>query len=186
MKSSSSQKRAAVFLDRDDTINIDYGYVFEKEKLVFMPGAVEAIKKLNDAGFLIFVVTNQSAVARGYCSEQEVVAFHEHMEKQLQTTGASVDAYYFCPHHPDFGDEKYRRYCKCRKPENGMFDMAVNDFEFDVERSWMVGDKIRDIQFGIKSGLRTILIGNEHHENLISDFFQPSLLKAAEVILRNS
>jgi D-glycero-D-manno-heptose 1,7-bisphosphate phosphatase len=139
-------KKRAVFVDRDGTINLEKEYLHRSEEFEFVVGAPEAIKTLKDAGFMVVVVTNQSGVARGYIDEL------------LATKGTSVDAYYFCPHHPEHGDDAYRVECDCRKPLPGMLMKAATDLGIDLSASWMIGDKLADIEAGIAAGCRTALV----------------------------
>jgi D-glycero-D-manno-heptose 1,7-bisphosphate phosphatase len=115
-----SAKRRAVFLDRDGTINEEKDYLHRVEDFEFIPGTAEAIRRLKEAGFLVIVVTNQSGVARGYYTLDDVAFLHDHMQRELETFGASVDGIYVCPHHPVEGVGEYRRECDCRKGRPGM------------------------------------------------------------------
>jgi D-glycero-D-manno-heptose 1,7-bisphosphate phosphatase len=152
--------RPAVFLDRDGTINVDSGYVWRARDLELCPGAAEGIARLNDAGHLVIVVTNQSGVARGYFSEDDVTAFHRVLSDTLNAHGAHVDAFYYAPFHPSEGKGRYRCESRLRKPDIGMFELAMHDFAIDVERSWMVGDHLHDMEFARRAGLRAILVGS--------------------------
>ena len=147
-----------MFLDRDGTINLDSGFVHRQEDLVLLPGALQALAELKRAGFLLIVVTNQSAVARGYCSEADVVRFHAHMNTVLAAEGAAIDAFYYCPHLPDADVVAYRRDSALRKPDIGMFHAACSDFPIDVAASFMIGDRLSDVQFAARAGLRAILV----------------------------
>lgn len=153
--------RPAVFLDRDGTINVDTGYVFRPEDFEFLPGAVEAIKRLNDAGYLVLVVSNQSSVARGFSTEADVENLHRYVAEELSKHGARIDRFYYCPHHPEGEVAAYRKNCDCRKPGIGMFRQACRDFEIDVVNSWMIGDKGSDEEFGQRAGLITICVGEK-------------------------
>lgn len=149
--------KQAVFLDRDGTINIEKEYLYRPEEFEFIPGAVEAIKCLNRAGFLVVVVTNQSGVARGYYTEQDVRHLHRHIEQLLYRADARIDAWYHCPHHPA-GLPPYNLDCDCRKPRIGMLEQAADDLGIDLSRSWMVGDKQVDVDAGIAAGCRPVLV----------------------------
>ena len=155
--------RPAVFLDRDGTINVDHGYVHTPEAFEFLDGAPEAITELNRAGYLVLLVTNQSGVARGLYTEADVQRVHDHMMQQLTQRGARLDAIYYCPDHPQ-GIGEYRRPSRCRKPDIGMFEAASRDFRLATSQSWMVGDKLSDIHFGLNAGLRPILVLSGQHE----------------------
>ena len=154
----SERGRAAVFLDRDGTINVEKEYLHRPEEFEFVPGAPEAIRLLNDAGFLVIVVTNQSGVARGYYDEAAVHRLHRFVDNELATSGASVDAYYLCPHHPRHGIGPYRTDCACRKPLPGMLIAAAEDLDIDLARSWIIGDKGSDVEAGRAAGCRPILV----------------------------
>lgn len=144
----------AVFLDRDGTINVDKGYVYKIDDFEFISGTIEAIKKLNDNGYLVIVVTNQSGVARGYYTEEDIHKLHVYINRELQKYGAHIDKYYYCPHHPDYGNELYKKQCDCRKPKTGMIDQAIKDFNIDRKKSFMIGNKISDIQAGLSAKLK--------------------------------
>jgi D-glycero-D-manno-heptose 1,7-bisphosphate phosphatase len=148
----------AVFLDRDGTINVEREYLHRPEEFSFIPGAPRAIRLLKDAGFYVIVVTNQSGVARGLFDEAAVRGLHRHMDAELAHHGAGVDAYYFCPHHPEHGGEDYRKLCACRKPLAGMLFQAATDFSLDLESSFMIGDKLADVEAGLKAGCRPLLV----------------------------
>lgn len=150
--------RLAVFLDRDGTINVDHGYVFRAGQFEFIPGAPEAIGRLKDAGYLVIVVTNQAGIARGLYGEAEVHELHRHLNRELERYGGVIDAYYYCPHHPEKGIEPYRRECACRKPSPGMLLQAAADFSLDVGGSFLVGDKLSDIEAGLAAGCVSILV----------------------------
>jgi len=150
--------RRAVFLDRDGTINIDRGYVYRAEEFELIPGATEAIRRLRDAGFLVIVVTNQAGIARGLYGEADVHALHRHLDDLLKRAGTTVDAYFYCPHHPEKGAEPYRRECACRKPLPGMLHQAAVDFNIDLGRSYLVGDKLSDVLAGLAAGSLPILV----------------------------
>lgn len=149
--------RRAVFLDRDGTINVEKDYLYQAKDFEFIPGAPEAIRLLNQAGILVIIVTNQSGVARGYYSEDDVENLHRHIASELEQYGAHVDAWFFCPHHPS-GRGSYALQCNCRKPLPGMLEEAAKLYEINLEDSTMIGDKMTDITAGQNAGCRTILV----------------------------
>lgn len=149
--------RRAVFLDRDGTINEEKEYLYRIEDFMFVPGAPEAIRLLNEAGFVVVVVTNQSGVARGYYTEEDVEALHRHIDRELARHGAHVDAWLYCPHHPS-GNGRYALACSCRKPLPGMLREAARGLGIDLGRSLMIGDKLIDIESGRAAGCRSILV----------------------------
>ena len=150
--------RAAVFLDRDGTINVEKEYLHRAEEFEFVPGAQEAIRFLKEAGFLVVVVTNQSGVARGYYDETAVHRLHRFVDNELAKAGAAIDAYYLCPHHPRHGIGPYRTECACRKPLPGMLLAAAEDLGIDLSRSWIVGDKAVDVEAGLAAGCLPLLV----------------------------
>jgi D-glycero-D-manno-heptose 1,7-bisphosphate phosphatase len=151
-------KRAAVFLDRDGTLNEEKAYLHRVEDFAFIPGAVEAVKALREAGFLVIVVTNQSGVARGYYSEGDVAALHRHIQGELARHATRIDAFYSCPHHPTQGKGRYRQVCDCRKGAPGMLLRAAVEHRIDLAQSYMVGDKVADMEAGERAGCTPILV----------------------------
>jgi D-glycero-D-manno-heptose 1,7-bisphosphate phosphatase len=155
MRSSSSRGQAAVFLDRDGTINVDTGYVHRIEDWEWLPGAVNAIRHLNKLGLPVIVITNQAGVARGHYDEAAISALHTHVDAALARRGARIDAYYYCPHHPEFGPE---RNCQCRKPRPGMLFRARDQHHLVLERSYMVGDKMSDVLAARAAGVHPLMV----------------------------
>ena len=149
---------AAVFLDRDGTMIEDVGYLDALSRVAFYPWTVDAIRALNRAGLPVVVVTNQSGIARGLFSEALVAETHRHLDARLAAGGARVEAYYYCPHHPDGRVTAYAQACGCRKPGRGMIDQAARDLGLDPARSFVVGDKWSDVQLGRAVGARAILV----------------------------
>jgi D-glycero-D-manno-heptose 1,7-bisphosphate phosphatase len=149
--------KRAVFIDRDGTINEEKEYLYRSDEFVFIPGVPQAIRMFNEAGFLVIVVTNQSGVARGYYTEEDVLQLHRHIASLLEHQGAHVDAWYFCPHHPS-GRGSYALPCRCRKPQPGMLMEAAVHFGIDLESSIMIGDKVIDLQAGDAAGCRSVLV----------------------------
>jgi D-glycero-D-manno-heptose 1,7-bisphosphate phosphatase len=145
----------AVFLDRDGTINVEKNYLYRIEDWEWIPGAIDAIKLINQMGFLAVVVTNQSGVARGYYSEDDIKALHSRVDKLLATHGAKIDAYYYCPHHPDYGG---RVNCICRKPSSGMLLQAQKDLDIDLQHAFLIGDRSSDIEAAIKVGVKPVIV----------------------------
>jgi D-glycero-D-manno-heptose 1,7-bisphosphate phosphatase len=148
--------RPAAFLDRDGVLNRDTGYVWRPEDFEWLPGAKAAIKLLNQAGYLVVVITNQSGVARGLYGEEDVQRLHRWMNQELGRTGAHIDAFYYCPHHPSEGRAPYRRRCDCRKPAPGMLRQAMREHPIDRDASFMVGDKDIDLEAAAAAGVRGI------------------------------
>jgi len=146
----------AVFLDRDGTINEESEYLYKVEECRFLPGVKDAVKLLNAAGYLVVVVTNQSGVARGYYSETDLEKLHQFMAKEFADSGARIDGWYYCPHHPGFPAESAP--CDCRKPLPGMLLAAADELGIELSSSWMVGDKNADMEAGLAAGCRSILV----------------------------
>ncbi|HEY4134066.1 MAG TPA: D-glycero-beta-D-manno-heptose 1,7-bisphosphate 7-phosphatase [Alphaproteobacteria bacterium] len=157
-----SPLRPAVFLDRDGTIVEDVDYLTRPEQLRLIPGAAAAIRTLNARAVPVVVVTNQSAVARGLLSEDELAAVHGELRARLAAEGARLDAIYYCPHHPE-GSGAYRRDCDCRKPMPGMLRQAARDLGLDLAASAMVGDSVRDLEAGAAAGCRTLILVRTGH-----------------------
>ncbi|MCI0485715.1 MAG: D-glycero-beta-D-manno-heptose 1,7-bisphosphate 7-phosphatase [Blastocatellia bacterium] len=151
-QSSDLQSARAVFLDRDGTINEDSGYVSHPRELIIYPWAAEAIRLINESGMKAFVITNQSGVARGLYTEETLHAVHERMREELAREGAKIDAFYYCPHHPDFGDARYKKICDCRKPRPGLLHRAAREHRIELARSYVIGDKASDMNLAAGVG----------------------------------
>ncbi|QPB43696.1 D-glycero-beta-D-manno-heptose 1,7-bisphosphate 7-phosphatase [Rodentibacter haemolyticus] len=144
----------AVFLDRDGTLNVDYGYVHEIDNFKFIDGVIDTLRELKAMGYLLVLVTNQSGIARGYFSEDQFLQLTEWMDWSLAEQGVDFDGIYYCPHHPN-GKGEYKENCDCRKPKSGMLLQAIQELEIDPQRSIMVGDKIDDLKAGIGAMVKT-------------------------------
>ena len=151
-------KRPALFMDRDGTVSEEVGYVNHPSRFRLFPYSAEAIKLLNDNDWLAIVVTNQAGVARGYFSEDVILRVHEQITHDLENASAKLDAIYYCAHHPSVGEPPYRLDCDCRKPKTGLIDRATADFEIDLERSWMVGDRYGDIELARNAKLHSAFV----------------------------
>ena len=158
-------KQKAIFLDRDGTINKYVGFLRNIDQFELLDGAAAAIKRINNAGYLAIVITNQPVIARGEVTFEQLDEIHNKMETLLGQKGAYLNGIYFCPHHPDKGFEgeipELKIECDCRKPKPGMILQAVKDFNIDLSSSWMVGDGKNDIECGKNAGCRTCLIGTD-------------------------
>lgn len=150
--------KKAIFLDRDGTINIEKDYLHKIEELEFEKNAIKALQIFKKLGYILIVVTNQSGIARSYFSEEDLHKFNEEMNNILKENEAGIDEFYFCPHHPEKGIGIYKKNCECRKPNNKLIEEAIEKYNIDRSQSYMVGDKFSDIQAGIKSKLKTILV----------------------------
>jgi D-glycero-D-manno-heptose 1,7-bisphosphate phosphatase len=152
-----------IFLDRDGVITADPPhYAHRIDQLSLIPGSAEAILLLNQQGFMVIVITNQSGVAKGMYKEENIHIFNNEMQKRLQELGAHVDAIYYCPHHPEGIVPEYKKNCDCRKPEPGMLRKAVEDMNLTLDDSYLVGDKWSDIEAGKSVGCTTILVMTGH------------------------
>ncbi|MCK8832209.1 D-glycero-beta-D-manno-heptose 1,7-bisphosphate 7-phosphatase [Haemophilus influenzae] len=138
----------AIFLDRDGTLNIDYGYVHEIDNFKFIEGAIDALRELKKLGYMLVLVTNQSGIARGYFAEDQFLQLTEWMDWSLAEQDVDLDGIYYCPHHPE-GKGEYKEDCDCRKPKSGMLLQAIKELKIDPTQSIMVGDKVEDLKAGI-------------------------------------
>jgi D-glycero-D-manno-heptose 1,7-bisphosphate phosphatase len=149
----TSARRAAVFLDRDGVINLDNGYTHRPDELVVLPGVVEELRRLHSLGYLLVVVTNQAGIARGYYTERDYETFMTYLRSELASRDVVVDVAYHCPHHPEGSVPQYAIKCDCRKPKPGMLLAAMRDYGIQAAESWLVGDKLSDVQAGVAAGI---------------------------------
>ncbi|HET9272517.1 MAG TPA: HAD family hydrolase [Vicinamibacterales bacterium] len=174
--------RPAVFLDRDGTLSEERGFIDRLELLEIFPWTSDAIRLLNRAGFAVIVVTNQSAIGRGIIDLTFLQSVHDTLDRHFTKSGARVDRYYFCPHHPDAPLPEYRMVCRCRKPGPGMIEQAAADLGLDLSRSFMVGDRPIDVASGHAAGVRSVLVRSGHSSGG-SD--APAGLREPDAILNN-
>jgi D-glycero-D-manno-heptose 1,7-bisphosphate phosphatase len=164
--------RPAAFLDRDGVLNVDHGYAYRPDQLEWVAGAPEAVRLLNNAGYIVIVITNQSGVARGYYNEAAVLQFHTHMQNALKSLSAHIDAFYYCPHHPEGTVKELAVRCSCRKPGTGMLEQAAREWSIELGRSFLIGDKdidmaaaaafnIRGLKFDARAGSLLDLVRQE-------------------------
>lgn len=184
--------RVAVFLDRDGTLNEEVQYIRTPDELHLIPGAGEAVRKLNDRGLVTCVISNQSGVARGYLSEQDLASVHARLEQDLGRSKASIDRIYYCPHHPTEGVAPYNIVCDCRKPKTGMLERGAAEFGIDLGHSFVVGDSTVDMQAGNSANAKTILVltgyGATAREecagnNIRVDHVAPTIVEAIDFVL---
>lgn len=145
----------AVFLDRDGTINVDYGYVYKPEDLTLLPGVVEALRSLQSQGYLLIVITNQSGVGRGYFTLEDANRFNKLMQQALEEQGVTITDFFTCPHSPE-------EICDCRKPSPLMVNEAIRKYDIDPSQSYMIGDKKSDVACGTNANLTSYLVTPEH------------------------
>jgi D-glycero-D-manno-heptose 1,7-bisphosphate phosphatase len=155
---SKTVKRPAVFLDRDGTINEQMGYINHLSRFVLLPGSAAAIRMLNKHDIPVFVVTNQSGLARGYFPPSLLDEVHAKMIALLAVEGARVDGIYVCPHHPEAKEERFRKDCDCRKPKPGLFVKAAREHDIDLAASFVVGDRWSDLKAAAACGASGILV----------------------------
>jgi D,D-heptose 1,7-bisphosphate phosphatase len=155
----------AVFLDRDGTLNEDPGYLSDPEKVVLFPDTGSALALLKTYGFLLIVISNQSGIARGLISRKEVDAVNDRINSMLSEYKVKIDAFYYCPAHPDYSSEEE---CGCRKPSPKLLFEAANEFNIDLKKSYFIGDSVSDIQCGKNAGIKTILVRTGNGEESFS------------------
>jgi len=155
----------AIFLDRDDTLIEDPGYINHPDQVKLLDGVPEALIELKELGYKLIVASNQSAVARGIITEKVLAQVHDRVQQLLAEKGASIDRIYYCPYHPDGAVAKYRQESDWRKPKPGMLLAAAKEMDIDLSQSWMIGNSDRDIEAGARAGCKTILVSHpEHHK----------------------
>jgi D,D-heptose 1,7-bisphosphate phosphatase len=150
----------AVFLDKDGTLIEDVPYNIDPERIQLTQGAVEGLQVLSRSGYRLIVITNQSGVARGYFSEEALVAVEERLRQMLAEVGVQLGGFYYCPHHPDGVVQEFAIACSCRKPEPGLLLRAAGEGGIDLRESWFIGDILNDVEAGRRAGCKTILIDN--------------------------
>jgi D,D-heptose 1,7-bisphosphate phosphatase len=182
----------AVFLDRDGTLNIDPGYIGDPSNLKLFPGTGEALFKLKSSGFKLLVISNQSGIARGLITEENVRKVNLQLNNILSASNVAIDKFYYCPAHPDFSTEEE---CECRKPSTKMVYQAANEFSIDLRRSYFVGDSISDIECAHNSGMKSVLVltgqGSDslsilQNQNKLPSFVAENIMDACKFILTDS
>ncbi len=155
--SDNQKKIPAAFFDRDGVLNVDKNYLYKIEDFEWMPGAIDSIEHLKEIGYLVVVVTNQSGIAQGFYTEQDVERLHNWIHRKLLQRNTRIDAFYYCPHHPEAALKKYRLDCDCRKPKAGLIRKAIIELNIDIEKSFLIGDKERDIIASNSAGIKGYL-----------------------------
>ena len=165
----------ACFLDRDGVVNEEVDYLWQPEKVAIIPGVAEGLRKLHENGFLAIVVSNQAGVARGYYKEADVDEVNARIQELLVAAGTRIDAFYYCPHHPEFSGE-----CKCRKPEPGMILNAAAEFKIDLTKSFMVGDRLSDLESAERAGCQCGYLVRTGYGSEVIRTHQPQNVKIAD------
>jgi len=180
-------KNKAVFLDRDGVINEDKGYVHRIEDFKIYPEVFPALKKLQEAGFKLLIVTNQSGIALDYYTEEDFLKLTDFMLKEFEKEGIHIDKIYYCPHHENGTNPKYTIKCACRKPESGMIKQGIEEFNIDPSQSYLIGDKENDIKAAHKEGVKAILVktgqGMKYVDDTEADYVAENILDAVENII---
>jgi len=184
--------KKAVFLDRDGTINKEVNYLNHPDQIELIPGSAEGIKLLNDNGFTVVVITNQSGVARGIIEEEKLFLIKDRLCSLLKEKGAGIDGYYYCPHYLQGKVKKYAVKCDCRKPDPGMLKQAAENLDIDLKGSYVVGDKVCDIELGKNVGAVSIMVKTGYGESEAKncepspDHTAENLFDAAQWIIKNN
>jgi len=183
----------AIFLDRDGTLIRDKGYICFFDEVEIFPFSIQAVRMMNDCGFRVIVITNQSAIGRGICTESQVETIHRNLTEYFKLNSAVIDAFYYSPYMEDAKLPEFRKRDQSRKPEPGMILQAARDFKIDLSESYMIGDSSRDIIAGHRSGCKSILVlsGNGpqtrqelEEQNMKPDLIADDLLDAVEKIIQ--
>jgi D-glycero-D-manno-heptose 1,7-bisphosphate phosphatase len=169
-------KRPAAFLDRDGVLNVDHGYAHRPDQLEWVAGAPQAVRLLNEAGFAVIVVTNQSGVARGLYGEAAIRQLHAHMQDVLSAHGARIDAFYYCPHHPQGTVKEFAVDCSCRKPGIGMLEQAAREWPINISRSFLIGDRDADMAAAAAFKIRGVKF--DATADLLSDVVRREIIRA--------
>jgi histidinol-phosphate phosphatase family protein len=192
------KEKTAIFLDRDGTINDEVGYLDSADKLRIIPAAFEAVRLINASGMKAVVISNQAGVAKGLFTEEFVRKINGQIQSALLAQGALIDRFYFCPHHPTEGIDPYRLICDCRKPEPGMLHQAAADLNIDLARSYVIGDRLRDVETAHRAGAKGVLVMTGYGHDLMQetgpdranelnqpDYVAQDILEAVHWILKN-
>jgi len=163
------KEKTAIFLDRDGTINEEVGYLDSADKLRIIPSAFEAVRLINASGMKAVVISNQAGVAKGLFTEEFVRKINGQIQSALLAQGALIDRFYFCPHHPTEGIDPYRLICDCRKPEPGLLHQAAVDLNIDLARSYVIGDRLRDVETAHRASAKGVLVMTGYGQDLMQD-----------------
>lgn len=181
----AGRPKPAVFLDRDGTVNVEKNYLYKTEEWEWIPGARDSIKLLREAGFIVVIVSNQAGIARGFYTSVEMERLHAFVQADLALIETKIDAFFCCPHHPSIDGP-----CSCRKPSPEMIQNATSKLNLHLQSSWMIGDKLIDVESGISAGVTSLLVRTGHgvkEESKLVDKTEvfDSLLQAVQSILEH-
>jgi D,D-heptose 1,7-bisphosphate phosphatase len=182
----------AIFIDKDGTLVKDVPYNVKPELVSYAGFAMEALRLLQEQGYLLIIVSNQSGIAKGFFTELELAILINKMRLDMAAHGVDITGFYYCPHFPDTQLPEFNRGCDCRKPAAGMILQAANDFDIDLSQSWMIGDILDDMEAGKRAGCKTILlnVGNETEWEInnyrVPNYYANNLFTAAQIILRDA
>ena len=191
---SGTHLAPTVFLDRDGTLIEEVGYLSHLDRIALYPWSIESVKLLNRAGFKVVVVTNQAGVARGLFDEDFIDEAHRFLDQKFSDGGATIDKFYYCPHHPEASVEAYRSECDCRKPKAGMLWKAAQELQLELSHSFVIGDRLSDLRLGPAVGAKSVLVrtgygettARELTDDVEVDYTAPELMTAVAWILRQS
>ena len=191
---SGTHLAPTVFLDRDGTLIEEVGYLSHLDRIALYPWSIESVKLLNRAGFKVVVVTNQAGVARGLFDEDFIDEAHRFLEKKFSDGGATIDKFYYCPHHPEASVEAYRSECDCRKPKAGMLWKAAQELQLELSHSFVIGDRLSDLRLGPAVGAKSVLVRTGYGETTAREltddvevaYTAQELMTAVAWILRHS
>lgn len=180
LKQHLNSKTKAIFIDKDGTLVKDVPYNVDTDKIELMPDAIESLKKLDQAGFKLFIISNQSGLARGLFLLKKLTRMFTFLDKLLASNGVNLDGVYVCPHHPEGIIKKYAKKCYCRKPAPGLIIQAAKEHNIDLEESFFIGDILNDVEAGIRAGCKTILVDNGNETEWVT-----SKLRTPDIIVNN-
>ena len=191
---SGTHLAPTVFLDRDGTLIEEVGYLSHLDRIALYPWSIESVKLLNRAGFKVVVVTNQAGVARGLFDEDFIDEAHRFLDQKFSDGGATIDKFYYCPHHPEASVEAYRSECDCRKPKAGMLWKAAQELQLELSHSFVIGDRLSDLRLGQAVGARSLLVRTGYGETTAREltddvevaYTAQELMTAVAWILRHS
>lgn len=180
----SDKGHKVIFLDRDGTINEEKNYLYRQEDFVYLDSVIESLRSLRDMGFILVVITNQSGIARGYYTEEDYLQLDAWMRKDMKSKGVELAGTYHCPHLKDGSVVAYAKMCDCRKPGTALFWKAAKELNIDMDSSYAIGDRIRDLSICKESGVKGILLSDteEHYEDIICCRNWKSILDAIKVL----